>query len=154
MKKKRRPDYRKLYPGLEISEDVLDFLRRSDMQMEYAEDQRKRGRSRKDKRGNAARLPCLEESLDRLMASRKQFPSPDPPPEELLAKEIENAHVRRCVALLEPKEKELVWALFYERLTERAYADILGISQPAVSSRKACVLAKLRKFLEPSLFCL
>ena len=154
MRKKRRPDYRKLYPGLEIEKDVLDFLRKSDMQMEYAEQRRKKRRTAKDKRGNYVKLPSLEDSLDRLTESCCQFVSLGKSPEELMVKEAEHEHVRSCVAALDQSDKELVWALFYERLTESAYARILGISQPAVSARKASALAKLKKFLESTDFWL
>ena len=36
-KRKYRPDYGKLYPGVELNEAVLDVLKKSDRKMEYME---------------------------------------------------------------------------------------------------------------------
>ncbi|GHU90511.1 RNA polymerase subunit sigma-24 [Clostridia bacterium] len=53
--------------------------------------------------------------------------------------------VRRAVARLSPPERELIYALFYNGMTEREYAKYLGISQQGVGRRKKKVLENLKK---------
>ena len=62
--------------------------------------------------------------------------------ESVIASSLRSARER-----LAPSEQELITALFYDGMTEREYAKILGISQPAVHKRLKKVLAKLKKYL-------
>ena len=55
--------------------------------------------------------------------------------------------VSEGIARLDTDEKALVQALFYEEMSEKEYAQVLGMSQPAVHKRKMKVLAKLKKIL-------
>ena len=56
--------------------------------------------------------------------------------------------LHRCIDLLNPKEKELIQALYFQGLSERDYAEFEGVSQNAIHKRKKRILAKLKKFLE------
>ena len=55
--------------------------------------------------------------------------------------------LRRCLPLLDESEEQLICAIFYEGLSERECAEILGISQNAVNKRRKKVLAKLRRLI-------
>ncbi|SPF54693.1 RNA polymerase sigma factor, sigma-70 family (fragment) [Candidatus Desulfosporosinus infrequens] len=48
---------------------------------------------------------------------------------------------------LAEEEQALTEALFYEGMTEREYAESIGVSQPAVFHQKRKILAKIRKML-------
>ena len=56
-----------------------------------------------------------------------------------------------CLNLLTEDERKLVDALFFSNdgkgMTEREYADLLGLSKTAIHARKVAVLAKLKKYL-------
>ena len=68
---KYTPDYRKLYPGVEIAPEVLRVLTGSDRKMKYCEFDLKTERKRKDKRTKVVTvLPAKEDSLERLEESR------------------------------------------------------------------------------------
>ncbi|MBQ3177469.1 MAG: sigma-70 family RNA polymerase sigma factor [Clostridia bacterium] len=59
--------------------------------------------------------------------------------------------VRKAVCVLPMQERNLIIALYYERLTENEYADKIGVSQQYVSKSKKKILKKLKLFLEKRL---
>ncbi|MBR4959998.1 MAG: sigma-70 family RNA polymerase sigma factor [Clostridia bacterium] len=59
--------------------------------------------------------------------------------------------VRNAVRILPVQERNLIVALYYERLTENEYADKIGVSQQYVSKSKKKILKKLKLFLEKRL---
>ena len=67
--------------------------------------------------------------------------------EELAIANIKKAELRRSLAMLPQKDQALIEALFYDGLSERQYAEALGISQSAVNKRKHRILRKMRKLL-------
>jgi len=52
--------------------------------------------------------------------------------------------LRRSITMLEDDERLLVYALFFEGLTERQYAEKIGISKTALHARKIKVLNKIK----------
>ena len=71
---------------------------------------------------------------------------------DLYAKHVEDVAIHnilsqelfQCFAMLRASEMELIWALYFEGLTEREYAKQIGISQKGVNKRRQKVLKKLR----------
>ena len=59
--------------------------------------------------------------------------------------------VRKAVRILPVQKRNLIVALYYERLTENEYADKIGVSQQYVSKSKKKILKKLKLFLEKRL---
>lgn len=59
--------------------------------------------------------------------------------------------VRNAVRVLPMQERNLIAALYYERLTESEYADKIGVTQQYVSKSKKKILKKLKLFLEKRL---
>lgn len=57
------------------------------------------------------------------------------------------ANLQDALTTLNEKERQLIEYLFYDGLTERETAAILGISQPAVTKQKHRIIAKLRNNL-------
>jgi len=55
--------------------------------------------------------------------------------------------LREVLKMLSEPELRLVEYLYYDELTERETAAILGISQPAVTKRKHKIIQKLRDIL-------
>lgn len=146
-KHRYRPNYAALYPGVQIDPDVLNFLKKSDMRMEYEDYRRKRERVVKDADGNIVVLPSLEDSLDRLLEADKQFPADMSSPEEIFLGSVEIEKLRHCVALLTDDERMLIEALFNNGMTVREYASISGLSKSKIDRDKKKVLDKLKNLL-------
>lgn len=56
--------------------------------------------------------------------------------------------LHRCLSQLSESERGLIFALYFEGLSERKYAKSLGISQKAVNKRRHQILAKLRSMIK------
>lgn len=68
--------------------------------------------------------------------------------EETVLRKISIEHIHEALTQLTEKERQLVGILFFQGLTERDAAAMLGISQPAVHKQKMRILKKLKIFLE------
>jgi len=66
---------------------------------------------------------------------------------ELVADKLLLEQLFAALCELEPAEKELISALFYQNRTERDYAAEVGVSHQAVGKRKKKVFNKLRKMM-------
>jgi RNA polymerase sigma factor (sigma-70 family) len=145
-KRRFRPDYAALYPGVEISDEVMAVLKQSDRKMEYMERDLKRDRVVKTPDGKIIRLPEREDSLDRLTDADWEFPDEAPSPEEVILASAEIEELRRCLSLLNEDERELIEAIFYGGVTEREYGARIGLSQKNVNKRKRQILGKIKIF--------
>lgn len=147
---KYAPDYRKLYPGVTITPVVMRALDQSDRKMQYFELDLKTERKRKNNRTKAITVsPAREDSLDRLTENNEhQYLLEGASPEEALIERDELERLRCAIRRLEPEERELVKALFFEDKSERQYAESLGISQKAVNKRWHKVRAKIKNFMK------
>lgn len=56
--------------------------------------------------------------------------------------------LRQGIILLSDSEQQLLHQLFDQQLSERAIADMYGVSQVAIHKQKARILAKLKKLLK------
>jgi len=148
-KRKYRPDYGKLYPGLHLSDAILEMLKKSDRKMEYMEYDLKAERPIKDKNGKiVGMLPGREDSFERLLETDAQFISEELSPEQLLEKRLEADKLYRCLKLLDEDERALIHALFFDCLTEQEYAAKTGRKQQSINERKLRILNKLKKLLQ------
>ena len=147
---KYAPDYHKLYPGVEFTPAVMHALDQSDRKMQYFELDLKTGRRRKDaKAATTAVIPAREDSLERLEETHEQhYLLEDASPEQALIEQDELERLRCALKRLEPEERELVKALFFDGKNERQYAESLGITQQAVSYRIKAICRKLKKYME------
>lgn len=59
--------------------------------------------------------------------------------------------VRNAIGALHERERELIEALYYERFTEREYADRIGVTQQYINKSKKKILKKMKMFLEKRL---
>ena len=147
--KKYHPNYKKLYPGTEISKRVLQTLNSSDRKREYMEYDLKHPRIRKNKSGEVVSIsPPREESLERLVTDNKQFTVESNSAESTFFANELNDTLLRSLALLSSEEQELIDALFFKCMTERDYAKQIGIAQKNVNMRKKRILKKLKEILK------
>ena len=155
-----RPDYSALYPGIEISDEVLAFLKKADRKIEYQECDLKRDRVLKsvdgktilDDNGLPTTLPEREVSLEKLMDEDWDFPSSEQSPEDSVIGRFGIKALHDCLDLLESDERELIDALFFSNsgdgMAEREYSVISGIPQKTINDRKRRIFEKLKKLLQ------
>ena len=148
---KYNPNYKKLYPGIEISPKILTALKQSDRKMKYIEMDLKTERFiHSQEKQTAIFLPSREDSYDRMCEEEYvQFTSDEDLPEDELLRNEKIQLLRAALLKLEPDEAALIRALFYSGISEREYARQLKISQKGVNKRKKKVLDKLRSILDP-----
>lgn len=147
---KHHINYEKLYPGIEISPEVLSVLRKGDRKEEYQEVDLKQERFVYDPETQTAYfISGRENSYERLIEDEKrQFSNEDPTPEESLMRNIENELIRQAVALLKEDERQLILLRFWKDCSQSQTAKLLGLSQQVVSYRERNILGKIKKFLE------
>lgn len=72
-------------------------------------------------------------------------------PENIFMTKLGMLEVQNAVNDLSAKEKDLIVAIYYERLTESEYADRICVTQQYVSKSKKKILKKLKLFLKKRL---
>ena len=140
---------------VEVNEAIYKEYKLGCHKMEYMECDLKsnrvlqdaKGHGIKDKNDQLIRLPELEVSLEKLMNEGYDYPSPIPSPEEIFLayEDSDEAKLHRCLAMLTNDEQILIKVLFFEGLTEQAYAGIHGVKQQSVNERKQRILKKIKK---------
>ena len=139
--------------NIEVDAEIYREYASLDRKMEYMERDLKcnrvlqdvNGRAVRDRYGLSVELPELEISLDKLIDENWDFPSSILSPEEaFFSKDTDEAKLRRCITLLSNDEQTMIKALFFERLTEKAYGKILGIKQQSVNERKRRIFKKIK----------
>ena len=123
---------------------------KGDRKMRYFESDLKAERFLLDKEGQIRQIiPSREDSLDRLMDDNaEQFADQQESVEDIVFRRFSIERLYAALELLTEKERSLINALFFDEMTEREVARVLGISQPAVHKQKNKILKKLKVFLE------
>lgn len=93
-------------------------------------------------------VPLNISGMEELEASQSCATSTIPSIEDQVAWKEMQTCLHQCIASLPRAERELVQALYFEGMTEKAYAKKVGISQPSVNYQRKKILAKLRILLE------
>ena len=70
------------------------------------------------------------------------------PVDEQAIRQVMVDKLRDCLSLLSAEEQSLIYALFFEKLTERQYAEKQGVFHNAIHKKKKRILEKLKKLLE------
>ena len=143
------PDYKKLYPGVEITPEILAVLRASDRQMRRFEEELKAEGFESDNKKQTARfIPSREDSYERLVQDENcQFSDPTADVEDAVLRRETMRHLHRALAQLEEAELELIQAYYYQELTERECAAAAGIKQSSFHKRHVAVLCKLKDLI-------
>lgn len=71
-----------------------------------------------------------------------------PLPLDIVIQQDQYAKLRTALRSLPEVDQTLIYALFFERKSERQMAKELGITQKGVNKRKAKILVTLRKMIE------
>ncbi len=131
---------------VEVSEELHEYLKKSDRKIRYIEKDLKRSKYKIDmKKENVTVIASREDSLDRLMDTGKDYPTPASDFREPL---IEKIMLKQALEKLNEREKYLIVQLFYCGRSEQSLANEMGINQSNINRQKSRILAKLHKLLE------
>lgn len=106
---------------------------------------------REDKREKTARARCL--SLDYMFESEgfelaDNSPSGEEKYIEQEEKEAFKAQIHKAIALLTPRQKEIIVKVFFEEKSQAEVARELGVSEAIISKTMKRALSNLKKYLE------
>lgn len=135
---------------IEVTNEVYIAYTKGQRKMKYFEKDLKVEHVFKDKNGNITGvIPSRGDSLERLMNDNSiQFYDVSKSVEcsAQINDDIENLHI--AMQELTSEELNIIKMLFYDEMTERDTAKILGISQAAVNKKKHRILKKLKKIIK------
>ena len=135
---------------IEVSEEIYQVYMQGDRKMRYFETDLKTERTILAEDGTVQRIiPSREDSLDRLIDDNaRQFSDAGESVEDAVLRKMAEDELRRALEKLTDEEYALVYALFFEGKTERAYAKELGVAQVTVHKKKQRILKKLKEILK------
>lgn len=124
------PNYKKLYPGIEITPEVLTVPRASDRQMRRFEEELKTEGFESDNEKQTAKfIPNREDSYEQLIeAENRQFSDATAGVEDAVLRRETIRHLHRALDQLEVAELELIQAYYYQELTERELSSPVSIN--------------------------
>ena len=134
---------------IDVSDEIYTVYFKGQRKMSYFEKDLKSERVVKDKNGDIEKIiPSREDSLDRLLSDNlRQFSDNSESVETVVQTndEIDKLHI--ALKQLSANEWVIIKMLFYDEMSERDTAKVLGISQVAVNKRKHRILKKLKKII-------
>ena len=138
---------------VDVTKKVYLTYYRSKRRDKYYEHDIKIETPMKDNAGNIVGFaPSKEDSLDRLMENGADFADECESVENAVIRGIMIKKLREALTFLSDKECELIEALYLSNegvgMTERAYANMTGMSQQTIHARKHVILARLKKLIE------
>jgi len=135
---------------IEVSEEVYQVYMQGDRKMRYFETDLKTERTILAEDGTVQQIiPSREDSLDRLIDDNaRQFSDAGESVEDAVLRKLAEDELHRALEKLTDEEYALVYALFFEGKTERAYAKELGGAQVTVHKKKQRILKKLKEILK------
>ena len=132
--------------AVEVSEEIYEYLTRSDRRIRYVEKDLKRSRYIIDSEHETTKvIPKREESLDRLTEIGKEFPDGESDFQENMILKI---MLEQALAKLSNEERYLITQLFYFNRTERELAAELHQTQQNINKIKHRILCKLYEILK------
>lgn len=132
--------------AVEVSEEIYEYLVKSDRRIRYVEEDLKRNTYIIDSENeNVTVIPKREQSLDRLMEIGMDFSDGmmDFQDNTILKITLDEA-----LAKLSDEERHLIIQLFYFMRSEKDMASELNVSRRTISNRKRKILLKLRSFID------
>ena len=134
---------------IDVTDEIYTVYLKGQRKMSYFEKDLKSERVIKDKNGDIKKIiPSREDSLDRLLSDNlRQFSDNSESVETVVQTndEIDKLHI--ALKQLSANEWVIIKMLFYDEMSERDTAKVLGISQVAVNKRKHRILKKLKKII-------
>lgn len=134
---------------VDVTDEIYTVYLKGQRKMSYFEKDLKSERVIKDKNGDIKKIiPSREDSLDRLLSDNKrQFSDDSESVESIIQTNDEIDKLHNALNRLFADEWVIIKMLFYDEMSERDTAKVLGISQVAVNKRKHRILKKLKKII-------
>ena len=134
---------------VDVTDEMYSVYFKGQRKMSYFEKDLKSERVLKDKNGDIKKIiPSREDSLDRLLSDNKrQFSDDSESVESIIQTNDEIDKLHNALKQLSDDEWAIIKMLFYDEMSERDTAKVLGISQVAVNKRKHRILKKLKKII-------
>lgn len=134
--------------SFEVSREVYEVYYKGQRKEKYFMEDLKREQKRKNpKTGEIMVIPSREDSYERLLEAEKQFVSDTESVEELVMRGIILERLDYAMKKLTKEELAIIYALFYQEISELELAKQLGIPRTTLQSRKYKILEKLKKIL-------
>ena len=132
-----------------VTDEIYTVYLKGQRKMNYFEKDLKSERVIKDENGEIKKIiPSREDSLDRLLSDNKrQFSDDSESVESIIQNNDEIDKLHNALNQLSADEWAIIKMLFYDEMSERDTAKVLGISQVAVNKRKHRILKKLKKII-------
>lgn len=132
--------------AVEVSEELHDYLTKSDRKIRYIEKDLKRNNYIIDSENEKVTvISSREDSLDRLMDIGKDYPNQS---SDFRQSTIEKIMLEKALEKLNEKERYLIVQLFYLGRTERELAAELHIAQQNINKTKQRILCKLYEIFQ------
>ena len=132
--------------SFEVSREVYEVYYKGQRKEKYFMEDLKREQKRKNpKTGEIMVIPSREDSYERLLEAEKQFVSDTESVEELVMRGIILERLDYAMKKLTKEELAIIYALFYQEISELELAKQLGIPRTTLQSRKYKILEKLKK---------
>lgn len=132
--------------AVEVSEEIYEYLVKSDRRIRYIEEDLKRNTYIIDSENEKVTvIPKREQSLDRLMEIGMDFSDGmmDFQDNMILKVSLDEALAKLC-----DEERHLIIQLFYFMRSEKDMASELNVTRRTISNRKRKILLKLRSFID------
>lgn len=143
----KKENYREKYPSL--SNEIIEFLKKSDRKMEYQQYDLKVERYKIDYNTMTVKyFPSREDSYDRLLDEDKQFKMESESIEDIVVKSVMIEGMMACLKTLPKEEQNLIYELFFYGKSEHQLSAEIGIPRMTLHDRKVKILRKLKKLLE------
>lgn len=126
------------YEDVAVTKEIYNEFRRGEWKIK---------RNNRKHRANETPFSLLIGGADGSFENFTEFVFTEDDPADHYMDKLLRSALQHAMEDLPEKDKALIHALFYENLTERAYAEQLGVCQSAVHKRKRRILVKLKKIL-------
>ncbi len=134
---------------IEVAQEVYEVYYKGKRKEKYFMQDLKVGRCTIDREtGEKIYLPSREDSFERLAEVTKQFEDDVTDVEKEVLDKIMVEDLHKALEMLKPEEKELIWKLYFEEISEVELSKRTGISRTTLQYRKYQILKKLKQILE------
>lgn len=143
----------KYYIGLngqtfEVSRELYEAYYKGQRKEKYFTHDLKQEHIKVDKKtGEVTIIPSREDSYERLLETEKQFAEEAESVEDAAVRAVMLAKLKEALHTLSDEEAGIIYALFYQEISEVELAGKLGVARTTLQSRKYKILEKLRKRL-------
>ena len=135
---------------IEVSDEVYVAYIKGERKFRYFEKDLKEEKIKINVKTETVRVvPSREDSLERLTQDNNiQFEENMESVESVALMNVTYHELHKAISKLAQDEQTLIYAMYFEKLTERQFAERTGVNRNAVHKRKTRILAKLKNILE------